>query len=265
MFHFLRAYGYPLVFLAVLGENLGLPIPSFAVVLAAASLASEMRFTLAGVAVVSGVAALLGDVVWYILGRFRGRPILRILCSLSLNPDSCVSRTENLFERHGLKSLLVAKFIPGLNTVAPPLAGMLFIPPLRFILVDLVGIGIWAGAAIGLGWIFRMQIMHLMGWLDAFGKLGLAVLAALVAGWAAFKWMERRRFYKLLERSRISAPELKERLERGENIVVVDLRTEMTYRVDGLKVKGAIHIPPGQFERRYKEIPTGRTVVMYCT
>jgi membrane protein DedA with SNARE-associated domain len=265
MFDFLRAYGYPLVFLAVLGENLGLPIPSFAFVLAAASLASEMRFTLAGVAAVSIFGAVLGDAVWYALGRLRGRPILRILCSLSLNPDSCVSRTENLFERHGLKSLLLAKFIPGLNTVAPPLAGMLNISPLRFLLFDLAGIGIWAGTAIGAGWIFRSQIIHLLAWLEAFGKLGLALLAMMVAAWLVYKWIERRRFYRLLERSRISAPELRERLERGENIVVVDLRSELTYRVEGLKVKGAIHIPPTQFERRYKEIPTGRTVVMYCT
>lgn len=265
MFDFLRAYGYPLVFLAVLGENLGLPIPSFAVALAAASLAAEMRFTLAGLAVVSMTAALLGDGVWYLLGRFRGRPILRILCSISLNPDSCVSRTENLFERHGLKSLLVAKFIPGLNTVAPPLAGMLAISPVRFLLFDFAGTGLWAAVAIGLGWIFRFEVTRLMMWMDALGKLGLSFLLALVAGWAVYKWAERRRFYRLLERSRISAPELKERLERGENIVVVDLRSDLTYRVDGLKVKGAIHIPPGMFETRYKEIPPGRTVVMYCT
>jgi membrane protein DedA with SNARE-associated domain len=265
MFDFLRAYGYPLVFLAVLGENLGLPIPSFAVVLAAASLAVEMRFTLTGLAVVGMGAALLGDAVWYVLGRFRGRPILRILCSISLNPDSYVSRTENLFERHGLKSLLVAKFVPGLNTVAPPLAGMLAISPLRFLLFDFAGAGLWAAAAIGLGWVFRFQVMRMMAWMDTFGKLGVGFLLVLLAGWAVYKWVERRRFYRLLERSRISAPELKERMERGENIVVVDLRSDLTYRVDGLKVKGAIHIPPGQFDRRYKEIPAGRTVVMYCT
>jgi membrane protein DedA with SNARE-associated domain len=265
MFDFLRAYGYPLVFLAVLGENLGLPIPSFAVVLAAASLAAEMRFKLAGLALVSGAAALLGDAVWYALGRFRGRPILRLLCSISLNPDSCVSRTENLFERHGLKSLLVAKFIPGLNTVAPPLAGMLAISPLRFLLFDLGGTALWAASAIGLGWVFRLQVIRMLGWMDAFGKLGLGFILVLLSGWAVYKWVERRRFYRLLERSRISAPELKTLLERGENVVVVDLRSDLTYRVDGLKVKGAIHIPPAQFDRRYKEIPAGRTVVMYCT
>jgi membrane protein DedA with SNARE-associated domain len=265
MFDFLRAYGYPLVFLAVLGENLGLPIPSFAVLLAAASLSAEMRFTLRGLILVSVIAALLGDAVWYLLGRLRGRPILRVLCSLSLNPDSCVNRTENLFERHGLKSLLVAKFIPGLNTVAPPLAGMLKISPPRFLLFDLSGIGLWAVAASGLGWIFRHQVMGLMDWLSAFGRLGLAVLAGLVAGWVFLKWTERRQFYKFLERSRISASELHERLQRGERIVVVDLRSDLTYRVDGVKIKGAIHIPPAEFETRYQDIPYGRTVVMYCT
>ena len=220
MFEFLRAYGYPLVFLAVLGENLGLPLPSFAVVLAAASLAAEMRFSLVGLAAVTMAAALLGDVAWYILGRFRGRPILRTHCSISLNPDSCVSRTENLFERPGLRSLLAAKFVPGLNTVAPPLAGMLAISPVRFLLFDIAGMGLWAGAAIGLGWVFRHQVLALLDWLSAFGIIGIAVLALLFAAWAVYKWLERRRFYRLLERSRISAPELKGLLDRGENIVV---------------------------------------------
>jgi membrane protein DedA with SNARE-associated domain len=265
MFEFLRAYGYPLVFVAVLAENLGLPLPSFAVVLAAASLAAEMRFTLAGLLAIGTLAPLLGDALWYLLGRFRGRPILRTLCSISLNPDSCVSRTENLFERHGLKSLLVAKFLPGLNTVASPLAGMLRISPLRFLLFDVAGSALWAGAAVGLGWMFRAQVVFVLTWLDEVGKLGLGILLVLVAAWFLYKWVERRRFYRLIERSRISAPELKEMLERGENVVVVDLRSDLTYRMDGLKVLGAIHIPPHQFERRYKEIPPGRTVVMYCT
>lgn len=265
MFDFLRAYGYPLVFLAVLAENLGLPLPSFAVLLAAASLAAEMRFTLAGLLMVGAFAPLAGDTLWYLLGRSRGRPILRTLCSISLNPDSCVSRTENLFERHGLKSLLVAKFLPGLNTVAAPLAGMLRISPLRFLLFDLSGTTLWAASAVALGWVFRAQVIFVMSWLDAVGRLGLWIVLVVAAGWFGYKWVERRRFYRLLERSRISAPELKEMLERGENIVVVDLRSDLTYRVEGLKVQGAIHIPPHQFERRYKEIPPGRTVVMYCT
>ena len=265
MVQILRQYGYSFIFLAVLVENLGLPVPSFPLILVGTALATDLHFRLSGVVAVSVVAALLGDQSWYLLGRLRGRPILRKLCSLSLSPDSCVSRTENLFERHGLKSLLLAKFLPGLNTVAPPLAGMLKISPLRFALFDLGGIGLWTGSAVLLGLGFRSQVEWLMEWLSALGRTGVWILLVVVAGWLLAKWVERRRFYRLLERSRISAPELRQRLDNGEQIVIVDLRSGLSYEVDGVKIPGAIRIPPSQFLERYREIPAGRPVVMYCT
>jgi hypothetical protein len=187
------------------------------------------------------------------------------LCSISLNPDSCVSRTEDLFGRHGLKSLLVAKFLPGLNTIAPPLAGLLRTSVVRFLLFDLGGIAIWVFSALGLGLAFHSQVEWLLEWLSAFGRTGVVIVAVLLAGWILLKWIERRRFYKLLERSRISAPELKEMLDRGESVVIVDLRSDFGYHADGVKITGAVHIPPGEFKNRYREIPTGRPVVMYCT
>lgn len=265
MVYFLRQYGYALIFLAVFAENLGLPLPSYLLILVGAALAAELHFRISGLVIVSVLAALLGDGIWYLLGRLRGRRILRTLCSISLSPDSCVSRTENLFARHGLKSLLVAKFLPGLNTVAPPLAGMLKISPWRFAEFDLGGIGIWVVSAVLLGVGFRSQVQWVMDWLAAFGKLSLAILAVLLAAWIAIKWAERRRFYRLLERSRISAPELKERLDRGEGIVIVDLRSDLDYYADRAKIPGAIRIPPKEFGSRYAEIPPGRPVVMYCT
>ncbi len=265
MVYFLREFGYWLVFVVALAENLGLPVPSFPVILVGAALAAQLHFSLGGLVAVSVAAALIGDGAWYILGRLRGRPILRTLCSISLSPDSCVSRTENLFARHGLKSLLVAKFIPGLNTVAPPLAGMLRIRPLRFALFDLGGTGLWVTSAILLGVGFRSQVEWLIAWLAAFGKVSLLVILVLLAGWLLLKWVERRRFFRLLERSRIASPELKERLDRGEAIVIVDLRSDLGLQIDGFKIRGAIHILPNQFEARFAEIPRGRPVVMYCT
>jgi membrane protein DedA with SNARE-associated domain len=265
MVHILRQYGHSLIFATVLAENLGLPVPSFALVLVAAALSTELHLRLAGIIVACALGALVGDTVWYVLGRLRGRPILRLLCSLSLNPDSCVSRTENLFARHGLKSLLVAKFLPGLNTVAPPLAGMLRLSPLRFLLFDLGGIALWASSALALGLAFRSQVEWLLEWLAAFGRTGVLIVVMVGAGWLLLKWIERRRFYRLLERSRITAPELKDLLEQGGSVVVVDLRSDLTYRTDGLKIPGAIHIPPREFQARYGEIPSGRPVVMYCT
>ena len=265
MVHILHQYGFSFIFLAVLAESLGLPVPSFPLILVATALAAPLHLRLPMIFLVCVVASLGGDGIWYALGRSRGRPILRWLCSLSLSPDSCVNRTENLFQRYGIKSLFVAKFVPGLNTVAPPLAGMLKVTPPRFIAADLVGISLWAGSAMALGWSFRTEVEWTMEWLAAFGRTGAIILAVLLFGWLLLKWVQRRQFYRLLEHSRISAAELKERLDRGDSIVIVDLRSDLSYHGDGVKVAGAIWIPPGDFENRFHEIPPGRPVVMYCT
>ena len=118
MVHILHQYGYSFIFLAVFAENLGLPVPSYPLILVAAAFAAPLHLRLPMVFLVCIVAALGGDGFWYNLGRSRGRPILRRLCSLSLSPDSCVHRTERLFQRYGIKSLFVAKFVPGLSAVA---------------------------------------------------------------------------------------------------------------------------------------------------
>jgi len=265
MVHFLNQYGFSFLFLAVFAENLGLPVPSYPIILVAAALAAPLHLRAPAILLVCLLAALAGDGIWYQLGRSRGRPILRLLCSLSLSPDSCVHRTERTFQRYGTKSLLVAKFVPGLNTIAPPLAGMLKVPPLHFLAADVAGIALWAGSAILLGRAFRTEVEGTVVWLAAFGRTAVLILALLLAAWFLLKWLERRRLYRLLERSRISAAELKESLERGEDLAIVDLRSDLSYHGEGVKVPGAIWIPPEEFEQRYSQIPQGRPVVMYCT
>ncbi len=158
----------------------------------------------------------------------------------------------------------MAKFIPGLSTVASPLAGLLKVSSLQFIAADLAGIALWASSAIAIGRAFRTEVEWALAWISAFGQTGLLILAILLLGWLLLKWVERRQFYRLLQRSRISAPELKERIERGESIAIVDLRGDVSFHSDGVKVAGAIWIPPQEFEQRYTEIPSGRPVVMYC-
>jgi membrane protein DedA with SNARE-associated domain len=265
MIQVLRNHGYPFFFLVVLAESLGLPVPSFALILIAAALATELHFRLVGVVALSMLAALSGDSLWYLLGKRRGRSILRKLCSLSLNADSCVGRTEDFFARKGLKALLFAKFIPGLNTVASPLAGMLKTSYARFALFDLGGIALWVMSAVLLGLGFRTEVEWLIEWLGAFGRTSALILCALLVGWFLLKWVERRRFFRLLEKSRISPQDLRERLTRSEDLVVVDLRSELAYQEQGLRIPGAIHIPPGEFNLRIGEIPKGRPIVMYCT
>ncbi len=265
MVHIFREYGYGLLFAAILAETLGLPVPSYPLVLLAAALVAELGLSVSGILALGIAAALIGDMTWYFIGRRRGRPILRTLCSISLNPDSCVNRTENFFARHGLKSLLVTKFFPGLNTVVQPLAGMLRVSTLRFVLFDLGGIVLWIGSAAVLGVVFRGQVAWLLEWLDALGRLGVLVVGALLTGWVLFKWVERQRFYRLLARSRISCAELKDLLDRGEPVAIVDLRSGLAYDADGLKIQGSMRIPPGEFNARYAEIPRDRPIVMYCT
>jgi rhodanese-related sulfurtransferase len=141
---------------------------------------------------------------------------------------------------------------------------MLRISPLRFAAADLCGIALWAGSAIGIGWTFRTEVEWALAWVAAFGRTGVVILAVALAGYLLLKWVERRQFYRVLERLRISAPELKERLENGDSIAIVDLRGDISYHKGGVKVAGAVWFPPDDFEERYTEIPQGRPVVMYC-
>jgi membrane protein DedA with SNARE-associated domain len=265
MVHILHEYGYSFIFLAVFAENLGLPLPSFPIILIAAAVAEPLHLRLAVILTVCVLAALASDSIWYALGRSRGRPILRKLCSLSLSPDSCVHRTERTFQRYGVNSLFVTKFVPGLSTIAAPLAGMLKVKPWRFFATDLAGIVLWVGTALAAGRMFRTEVEWILEWLAAFGRTGALILGVALAGWLLLKWEERRRFYRFLERSRITAPELKERMDHGDRLVIVDLRSDLSYHVDGHKLAGAIWIPPDDFEERYIEIPHGFTVAMYCT
>jgi membrane protein DedA with SNARE-associated domain len=265
MIQVLRHYGYPFFFLVVFAESLGLPVPSFPFILIGAALAAELRFRLVGVVALSVLAAHSGDSFWYFLGKRRGRSILQKICSLSLNADACVGRTEDFFARHGLKTLLFAKFIPGLNTVASPLAGTLKTSYPRFALFDLGGISLWVTSAVLLGLGFRSEVEWLIEWLAAFGRTSALILSVLLAAWFLLKWVDRQLFIRRLERSRISPQDLKGRLAKGDNLVIVDLRSNLTYHQQGLRIPGAIHIPPGEFKLRNGEIPKGRPVVMYCT
>lgn len=265
MVQVLRHYGYPIFFLMVLAESLGLPVPSFPVILIGAALAAELHFRLAVIMALSVLPALCGDSLWYYLGRRRGRSVLRKFCSLSLNVDSCVGRTEDFFARNGLKTLLFAKFVPGLSTVASPLSGMLKTSYSRFLWFDFAGVTLWVMSAVLLGLGFRTEVERLVAWLAAFGKTSALIVSLLLAVWFLWKWFERRRFLRLLERSRISPQDLRERLGQGESLVVVDLRSDLAYQQEGFRIPGAIHIPPGDFHLRNEEIPKGRPVVMYCT
>src|SRR5947207_1556011 len=136
---FLIRHGLPVVFIAVLVEQMGLPIPALPLLLAAGALAAVGKFNLFTGIVATAIACLIADVSWFYLGRYRGNRVLGFLCRMSLEPDSCVRRAQNVFTRYGLPGITIAKFVPGMSTVAPPLAGMSGVHLARFLFADGLG------------------------------------------------------------------------------------------------------------------------------
>lgn len=263
---FLADYGYVVLFLWVLAEQLGLPLPSFPVLLAAGALSAAGRMNLPAALGVAVTGALAGDILWYRLGLRHGTKLLGRLCRLSLEPDSCVRRSENFFERHGVRSLLVAKFIPGLNTVAAPIAGTIRTSWRRFLLFDALGILLWAGSFETLGLIFSRQLHQLVHYASSAGTLLTSLgVGAVAAVYIAGKRTRRQSLLTRLRMARISAEELKGKLEAHEDIAIVDLRHPLDFLPQPYTLPGAIRIPSEELERRHNEIPRDRDVVLYCT
>ena len=205
---YVTRYGLPLIFANVLLEQLGLPIPALPTLIVAGALAVEKDLSAAQVLLVAVVASLIADAVWYALGRAHGFRILKTLCRVSLSPDSCVRQTTSVFEKWGMPSLVVAKFIPGFSTVAPPLAGAIGSKLPAFLLFDAAGALVGAGAGVAAGAIFHKAIDRGLQFLTSIGSGALAVLGSALLLFVAFKWWQRQRFYKMLRMARISVEDL---------------------------------------------------------
>jgi membrane protein DedA with SNARE-associated domain len=262
---FLLRHGYTVVFVSVLAEMIGLPVSSVPVLLAAGALVGTGRLSLPALVAWSLLASLIADVGWYELGRRRGFSILRVLCRISLEPDSCVRRTEDRFARQGGRALLVSKFIPGLGTAAAPLAGMLRMKPARFLVWDAAGSLLWSSAYLAIGYFFSPELDRLGRYAGRLGTGLLIILVAILAIYISFKYRQRRRFLRDLRVARISPEELREKMDRGEDLVVVDLRSSIEFDSDPTMVQGALHMLPEELEVRHEEIPRARDVVLYCT
>jgi membrane protein DedA with SNARE-associated domain len=259
---FLIRHGYVVLFGWVLLEQMGLPIPAIPLLIAAGALARAGRMNLTFAVALAFIALILADLFWYSLGRYHGVRILKLLCRISLEPDSCVRRTENLFVRHGVQSLLVAKFVPGLNTAAPSLAGIFRMPVRRFMIFDSLGGFFWVVTVTSLGLIFSDQLEQIAlrwgGWL-------VAVVAGSLGAYVLWKFIQRQRFLRRLRIARITPKELMDKLTAGENISIVDLRQPIDIEAFPQMIPGALRIAMEEIEDRHGEIPRDRDVVLYCS
>ena len=258
-------HGYAILFGWVFAEQIGLPIPAVPVLMAAGALAGSGRLSLAFVLVVAGIASLVSDTIWYWIGRTGGGRVLGWLCRISLEPDSCVRRTQHAFGVHGARSLLVAKFVPGFSTAAPPLAGIIRMPLLRFVVFTGLGGLIWAGAFVGLGWLFRHQLEVVVAYATSLGSWAIALLTAAFGVYIVWKWVARQRFLRRIRIARITPEELKAKLDAGEDTMVVDVRHPVDFDAEPSIIPGALHLTTEELEARHREIPREREIVLYCS
>ena len=258
-------YGYLLLFAWVLVEQLGIPLPAAPVLLAAGALSAEHEISMALALVAGLVASLVADSVWFFIGRKYGHHMLRILCKLSLEPSSCVRTTQNSFGRRRAVTLMIAKFVPGLATLAPPVAGengMAFGP---FLLFDGIGSLLWVGGMLAGGRLFGDALKRDPSLLDWAGQFSGVLLALGIAGFFLARLYRRQSFLKKLVDARLEPEELKQQLDAGEDVYIVDLRHPLELLPDPFTLPGARHFTPEALAAHSHEIPRDRDVVLYCT
>jgi membrane protein DedA with SNARE-associated domain/rhodanese-related sulfurtransferase len=253
------------VVINVLANQVGLPVPVVPTLIVAGALAAQGTISPLAVFVGAVVACLVADTGWYLAGRRYGSGVMRLLCRISLTPDSCVSQTQARFERWGTNALMVAKFVPGLSIVAPPLAGATHMSWVRFVAYSSLGSAAWVGVAMLGGMLFRKQIEQLLPRLAGLGVSAALGLVAVVVLYAAYKWWERSRFYSMLRMARIDVTELNKLMDAGNPPLIVDVRSPTALGLEPRRIPGALHVPLLEVERYVRDLPRDREIVAYCT
>ena len=257
-------YGLLVVFANVFLEQVGVPIPALPTLIVAGALVARGQMNPVALLAVALTASVLADSVWYYIGRWQGHRVLRTVCRLSLSPDSCVRGTEDLFERAGMPSLLYAKFIPGYNTIAPPLAGAMGKGLGSFVFWDSLGSLLWLGTGVTLGFIFHRAVDRALDYLETLGYWAAGVLAVGLALVILVKWWQRRRVRKLLELARIPVSELKRMIDSGNAPLIVDVRNRSAHLHDPRRIPGAMRMTIDEINEKLGDLPREREIVIYC-
>jgi len=259
--HFVTQHGTVLLFLLVLAEQIGLPIPAIPALIIAGTLieTGQMNFSMAMGA--SILAALLGDQVWFELGRRHGRRVLHWLCRISLEPAACVRRTEEFFSRHGVYALIVAKFIPGLGTVAPSLVGVMGLRMSQYLLYNGIGTVLWVGFGISLGFFFSDRLDETRSLATHLGPgIGLAILGSLT-GYILYKIWRRFQLGRLAPRRTVR--HVRNQIADGKDLMFIDLRSERA-RKDIPGIPGSIALSVEDVIAKHHALPRDRDVILYC-
>jgi len=261
----LAQHGLLLVFANVLLTQLGVPLPAVPILAVAGAFVAEGRIALAPLMLATVVASLIGDTLWYFAGRRYGYRVLRTVCRVAIEPDSCVKQTETIFERWGAPSLMLAKYIPGFSTVAPPLSGAMRVGLPAFLAYSVVAAVLWAGLPIALGAVFHAEVELALEWIGSMGTGALAVVAAVVVFYIGVKTIERTLLIRFLRMVRVSVDELRELMRQETKPVVLDVRSAMARSLDRRRIPGAIWVDIAAPQAALVAMPPDRDVVVYCS
>jgi len=262
---FLLHHGHVVLLVWVFAEQAGVPVPSLPLLLAAGALAGSHQLNIFASLFIVALAAVSADSIWYQLGLRKGIKVLQFLCKISIEPDSCVRRTEGVFSKQGARSLIFAKFLPGLSTVAPPLAGVFQMRLRRFLIFDAAGSLLWGATFLGLGYVFSGQIEHIAERAASLGGWLAVILVGVFASYLGYKFVARKRFLRELRIARITVEELKQKLDAGEDVVIVDLRHSMDFEADPETIPGAFRMDAKELEEKNDLLPHDREIILYCT
>jgi len=261
---FLIRHSYSVLFIWVLVNTLGLPIPITPSFLVAGAMAGIGKLNYALVLGISITASLISDLFLYQMGRLRGRKVLSLLCRAALDPDSCVGRTKRIFARYGARSFLVIKFIPSMNPVGSSLAGIFRMDLLRFFVFDGLGAFIWIGFFTGLGYQLSRQMEYFATRATRHVPWVGGIIPIIFAAYIFWKYIQRRRFLHGLAVARITPEEVKQRLDAGEDLLILDLRSALEFGVEPHTIPGAVRLPIEQLEENHHKIPRDRDIILVC-
>jgi membrane protein DedA with SNARE-associated domain len=260
-------HGYVIIFLAVFLEAIGLPVPAALALVAGGAAAASGMLSAPAVLPFAVVGMLLGDSLLYVLGSYMGWGLLGFLCKVSANPETCILRSAESFYKRGRVTLLIAKFIPGVNTMAPPLAGSMKMPFVQFLGLDLAGASFYALVFGVIGFLFRDFLAAITRGFQAAGYLVKIVVIAAVIAFVAYRvWLyQKHRIYRIVPRVQVAELAKKLLSEESEKVFLIDVRSHGYYDSGAARIRGSIRIEPNNLSEEIKTLPRDKDIYVYCT
>jgi len=263
----MASHGYVLTFVMLFAEAVGLPFPASIALVAAGAAVASHTLSGPGVLLAALLALLIGDTAQFWLGRYSGWALLGFLCRLSMNPETCILRSADSFYKRGKTTLVIAKFIPGINTMAAPLAGSMKMRFGQFLRLDFAGALLYSTTFLLIGYLSRD---FLAATLKGFHQAGLAMEAVVITAlvvYAVYRGVQFARYKKYRIMPRVQVQELAARLASNEadRVLIVDVRSHGYYDIGSERIKGSIRIEPNNLDEEVKNLPKDKDIYLYCT